>query len=128
VVGAELNHRVLMFFGQTQQSHRYLPPRTLKVSARWRAWRRRRAKSIPDCRKTASPFSGGKVVDQRRFRTRQADGPGDFALVVGAELNHRVQGFGSLAGVAKAKGEIYTGLPENGIAILNADNNDRQGC
>ena len=33
---------------------------------------------------------GGKVVDQRRFRTRQADGPGDFALVVGAELNHRV--------------------------------------
>lgn len=26
--------------------------------------------------------------------------------------------------MAKAKGEIYTGLPENGIAILNADNND----
>ncbi len=24
--------------------------------------------------------------------------------------------------MAKAKGEIYTGLPENGIAILNADN------
>lgn len=36
----------------------------------------------------------------------------------------RTEGFGSLAGVAKAKGEIYTGLPENGIAILNADNND----
>lgn len=35
-----------------------------------------------------------------------------------------LEGFGSLAGVAKAKGEIYTGLPENGIAILNADNND----
>ena len=31
-----------------------------------------------------------KVVDQRRFRTRQADGPGDFALVVGAEFDHRV--------------------------------------
>ena len=31
-----------------------------------------------------------KVVNQRRFRTRQTDGPGDFALVVGAELNHRV--------------------------------------
>lgn len=29
-----------------------------------------------------------------------------------------------MAGVAKAKGEIYTGLPENGIAIMNADNND----
>ncbi len=39
-------------------------------------------------------------------------------------LLRRTEGFGSLAGVAKAKGEIYTGLPENGIAILNADNND----
>ncbi|WP_254889738.1 Mur ligase family protein, partial [Cronobacter sakazakii] len=35
-----------------------------------------------------------------------------------------LEGFGSLAGVAKAKGEIFTGLPANGIAILNADNND----
>ena len=26
--------------------------------------------------------------------------------------------------MAKAKGEIFTGLPENGIAIMNADNND----
>ncbi len=26
--------------------------------------------------------------------------------------------------MAKAKGEIFTGLPQNGIAILNADNND----
>ena len=26
--------------------------------------------------------------------------------------------------MAKAKGEIYTGLPDDGIAILNADNND----
>ena len=26
--------------------------------------------------------------------------------------------------MAKAKGEIYGGLPENGIAIMNADNND----
>lgn len=34
------------------------------------------------------------------------------------------EGFGSLAGVAKAKGEIFSGLPENGIAIMNADNND----
>ncbi len=32
--------------------------------------------------------------------------------------------FGSLAGVAKAHGEIFSGLPENGIAIMNADNND----
>ena len=35
-----------------------------------------------------------------------------------------LEGFGSLAGVAKAKGEIFSGLPENGIAIMNADNND----
>ena len=32
-----------------------------------------------------------------------------------------LQGFGSLEGVAKAKGEMYAGLPENGWAILNGD-------
>ena len=35
-----------------------------------------------------------------------------------------LEGFGSLAGVAKAKGEIFSGLSGSGIAILNADNND----
>ncbi|WP_369467885.1 Mur ligase family protein, partial [Enterobacter cloacae] len=45
------------------------------------------------------------------------------ALVNNLAAAH-LEGFGSLAGVAKAKGEIYTGLPENGIAIMNADNND----
>ena len=35
-----------------------------------------------------------------------------------------LEGVGSLAGVAKAKGEIFTGLAENGVAILNADSND----
>lgn len=47
----------------------------------------------------------------------------EAALVNNLAAAHLV-GFGSLAGVAKAKGEIFTGLPENGIAIMNADNND----
>lgn len=32
-----------------------------------------------------------------------------------------IEGFGSLAGVAKAKGEIFQGLPESGSAIINMD-------
>ncbi|AYN27560.1 UDP-N-acetylmuramoyl-tripeptide--D-alanyl-D-alanine ligase [Buttiauxella sp. 3AFRM03] len=47
----------------------------------------------------------------------------EAALVNNLAAAH-LEGFGSLAGVAKAKGEIFAGLPENGIAILNADNND----
>ncbi|KNC06563.1 UDP-N-acetylmuramoyl-tripeptide--D-alanyl-D-alanine ligase [Klebsiella sp. RIT-PI-d] len=47
----------------------------------------------------------------------------EAALVNNLAAAH-LEGFGSLAGVAKAKGEIYTGLPIDGIAIMNADNND----
>lgn len=32
-----------------------------------------------------------------------------------------LEGFGSLEGVAKAKGEIYTGIANDGVAIVNAD-------
>lgn len=32
-----------------------------------------------------------------------------------------IEGFGSIDGVARAKGEIYAGLPENGTAIVNDD-------
>lgn len=32
-----------------------------------------------------------------------------------------LEGFGDLFGVARAKGEIFQGLPENGVAIVNAD-------
>jgi UDP-N-acetylmuramoyl-tripeptide--D-alanyl-D-alanine ligase len=32
-----------------------------------------------------------------------------------------IEGFGSIEGVARAKGEIYEGLDENGIAIINDD-------
>ena len=45
------------------------------------------------------------------------------ALVNNLAAAH-LEGFGSLAGVAQAKGEIFTGLPADGVAIINADNND----
>ncbi|PHM25982.1 UDP-N-acetylmuramoyl-tripeptide--D-alanyl-D-alanine ligase [Xenorhabdus ehlersii] len=35
-----------------------------------------------------------------------------------------LEGFGSLAGVAKAKGEIFVGLVSTGTAIINLDSND----
>lgn len=47
----------------------------------------------------------------------------EAALVNNLAAAH-LEGFGSLAGVAKAKGEIFTGLTDNGIAVINADNND----
>lgn len=47
----------------------------------------------------------------------------EAALVNNMAAAH-LEGFGSLAGVAQAKGEIFSGLAENGIAILNADNHD----
>lgn len=47
----------------------------------------------------------------------------ETALVNNLSAAH-LEGFGSLAGVAKAKGEIFDGLPDDGIAVINADNND----
>ncbi len=47
----------------------------------------------------------------------------ETALVNNLAAAH-LEGFGSLAGVAQAKGEIFQGLPLNGTAILNADSND----
>ncbi len=44
----------------------------------------------------------------------------DVALINNAGPAH-LEGFGSLAGVAQAKGEIYGGLAANGIGIVNAD-------
>jgi UDP-N-acetylmuramoyl-tripeptide--D-alanyl-D-alanine ligase len=32
-----------------------------------------------------------------------------------------LEGFGSIEGVARAKGEIFAGLPDDGLAVLNAD-------
>ncbi|MBK5071947.1 UDP-N-acetylmuramoyl-tripeptide--D-alanyl-D-alanine ligase [Budviciaceae bacterium CWB-B4] len=50
----------------------------------------------------------------------------ESALVNNLAAAH-LEGFGSLAGVAKAKGEIFQGLPSRGIAIINMDSNDLPG-
>ena len=42
------------------------------------------------------------------------------AMITNAGPAH-LEGFGSLDGVAQAKGEIYQGLDEDGVAIINAD-------
>ncbi|TKI08751.1 UDP-N-acetylmuramoyl-tripeptide--D-alanyl-D-alanine ligase [Martelella alba] len=47
----------------------------------------------------------------------------DSALVNNLSAAH-LAGFGSLDGVARAKGEIFAGLPAGGHAIINADSND----
>lgn len=47
----------------------------------------------------------------------------ETALVNNLAASH-LEGFGSLAGVAKAKGEIFTGLSANDRAIINADSHD----
>jgi UDP-N-acetylmuramoyl-tripeptide--D-alanyl-D-alanine ligase len=44
----------------------------------------------------------------------------DVATIVNAAPSH-LQGFGSLFGVARAKSEIFKGIKEDGIAILNTD-------
>ncbi len=43
-----------------------------------------------------------------------------IALVTNAGDEH-LEGFGDLAGVAHAEGEMYAALPTNGIAVINAD-------
>ncbi len=47
----------------------------------------------------------------------------DVALVNNFACAH-LEGFGSLEGVAKAKGEIFQGLKQQGVAIINADCHD----
>ncbi len=42
------------------------------------------------------------------------------AILNNAAAAH-LEGFGSLEGVARAKGEIFEGLAQNGVAIINAD-------
>lgn len=44
----------------------------------------------------------------------------NVAVITNASAAH-LEGLGSVAGVARAKGEIFLGLQENGIAILNRD-------
>ncbi|ABM62859.1 UDP-N-acetylmuramoyl-tripeptide--D-alanyl-D-alanine ligase [Halorhodospira halophila] len=44
----------------------------------------------------------------------------DVGVVTNAGPAH-LEGFGSLDGVARAKGELFQGLPRQGVAVLNAD-------
>ncbi len=44
----------------------------------------------------------------------------DLALITNAMPAH-IEGFGSLENIAKSKAEIFSGLKENGIALLNLD-------
>jgi UDP-N-acetylmuramoyl-tripeptide--D-alanyl-D-alanine ligase len=44
----------------------------------------------------------------------------EVAVVTNAASAH-LAGFGDLAGVARAKGELFTGLPADGIAVINED-------
>lgn len=44
----------------------------------------------------------------------------DVAVITNAGQAH-LEGFGSLEGVARAKGEIYGGLNPGGVAVINAD-------
>ena len=44
----------------------------------------------------------------------------DVALVNNAGLAH-LEGFGSIENIAKGKAEIYNGLPDDGIAVINKD-------
>ncbi len=46
------------------------------------------------------------------------------AIVTNAGPAH-LEGFGSIAGVARAKGELYTSLADDGIAVINADDDYR---
>jgi len=60
-----------------------------------------------------------------------ANAPGDIAYLVSLAKPHvallnnagpaHLEGFGSLAGVAAAKGEIFAGLGRGGIAVFNGD-------
>ena len=44
----------------------------------------------------------------------------DVAVINNIAAAH-LEGFGDLCGVARAKGEIFEGLPENGVALYNKD-------
>lgn len=52
-------------------------------------------------------------------RLAELAGP-DVGVVTNAAAAH-LEGFGNVAGVARAKGRIFQALPDNGVAVINAD-------
>ena len=48
----------------------------------------------------------------------------DMNALVNNLFSAHIEGFGSLQGIAQAKGEIFTGLKEQGTAIINQQSND----
>lgn len=79
------------------------------------------------------PLTLFELSAEHRFAVIEmgASAPGEIAYlcriarpgvaVVNNVLPAHVEGFGSVAGVAAAKGEIYRGLGAAGVAVLNAD-------
>lgn len=79
------------------------------------------------------PLTLARLDDSHRYAVLEmgASAPGDIAyladiacpaigLVTNAGPAH-LEGFGSLEGVARTKGEMFEALPEDGIAIVNRD-------
>ena len=79
------------------------------------------------------PLSLLKIEDKHEFAVIEmgANGPGEIAYSVGLTRPHighitniagtHLEGFGSLAGVAQAKSEIWHGIQEGGTAVVNLD-------
>jgi len=61
---------------------------------------------------------GANHPGEIEYLTRLAEP--DVALITNAGPAH-LEGFGSIEGVAQAKGEIYAGLSSTGTAVINAD-------
>jgi UDP-N-acetylmuramoyl-tripeptide--D-alanyl-D-alanine ligase len=79
------------------------------------------------------PLTLSALNEAHRFSVIEmgANGPGDIAYLAGlarpsigivtnAAPAH-LEGFGSVEGVARTKGEMFSALPEDGVAIINAD-------
>lgn len=79
------------------------------------------------------PLTLCRVTQEHRFAVVEmgANHVGEIAYTVGLVEPHvalvnnvaaaHLEGFGSLKNVAKAKSEIYQGLGENGVAVINLD-------
>jgi len=79
------------------------------------------------------PLSLARIEKDNEFAVIElgANGPGEIAYTVGLtrpRIGHitniagtHLEGFGDLEGVAKAKAEIWQGIEEGGIAVVNLD-------